>query len=340
MNRVNDFFKSVESVMDGLLTQKYIIDRRIATTVYLAGRLEKPLLIEGPAGVGKTGLAGAIAMAGQTELIRLQCYPGLDESKTLYEWNYQKQLLHIQMHGSDCDIFSTDFLLERPLLKAFRAKCPVVLLVDEIDKGEEELESFLLEALSEFQVSIPEFGLIRATHKPYVVITSNSTRELGDALKRRCLYLYLTYPDAAREQVILNLTVPGISRHLAGQIVDFVQRLRKMKIKKSPSITETIDWARTLLLLGRDRLDEQMVRHTLNVLLKYEEDIEQADRQAGGLLSSVAKSGSVAGEIDPDGSSNQSIVEKTCAAGLSSEITPDNCGPGQTEDPVLARFDF
>ncbi|AGL01500.1 AAA family ATPase [Desulfoscipio gibsoniae] len=356
MNRADGFFKSVESVMDGLLAQKYIVDRRIATTVFLAGNLEKPLLIEGPAGVGKTGLAGAMAAARQTELIRLQCYPGLDECKTIYEWNYQKQLLHIQMQGSECDVYSQDFLLERPLLKAFRATRPVVLLVDEIDKSEEELESFLLEALSEFQVSIPELGLIRAMHKPYVVITSNSTRELGDALKRRCLYLYLTYPDAAREETILDLKVPGLPHHLAGQITAFVQRLRKMKLKKSPSITETIDWARTLLLLGRDSLDEQMVRHTLNVLLKYEEDIEQSDRQAGSLLSSVTDSGSAAGGTYLSGHDKQpkpggiSAAENAApnnagrinsAGGAPGTTAQGKGGPGQAyDDPVAARFDF
>lgn len=333
MNRVDDFFNSIESVMDGLLKQQYIVDRKIATAVFLAGRLEKPLLIEGPAGVGKTGLAGAIATARQTELVRLQCYPGLDESKTLYEWNYQKQLLYIQMHGSDVDIFSSEFLLERPLLKAFRAPKPVVLLVDEIDKSEEELESFLLEALSEFQVSIPELGILTAMHKPYVVITSNSTRELGDALKRRCLYLYLAYPDAAREQAILSLKVPGLSGFLAKQIVAFVQQLRKMKLKKAPSITETIDWARTLLLLGRDSLEEQLVRHTLNVLLKYEEDIREAERKSGGiLLSLAADSGPVAGAFAED--DNQPKVDR---AGIAQK---QQHGPDPADDPVLARFDF
>lgn len=335
MNRVDDFFHSIENVMDGLLKQQYIVDRRIATAVFLAGRLEKPLLIEGPAGVGKTGLAGAVAAAMKTELIRLQCYPGLDESKTLYEWNYQKQLLYIQMHGNDADIFSSDFLLERPLLKAFRAARPVVLLVDEIDKSEEELESFLLEALSEFQVSIPELGILTAVHRPYVVITSNSTRELGDALKRRCLYLYLAYPDAAREQAILSLKVPGLSGFLAKQIVAFVQQLRNMKLKKAPSITETIDWARTLLLLGRCSLDEQMVRHTLNVLLKYEEDIREVDRKSGGILSSpAADSGLDAGDDSFADNDNQPKVGRVGAN------QKQQLGLDPADDPVLARFDF
>jgi MoxR-like ATPase len=322
MDRYATFFKSVDNVMNGLIRQKYIVDRRISTTIFLSGRLGKPLLIEGPAGVGKTGLAGAMAGAMGTELVRLQCYPGLDESKTIYEWNYHKQLLHIQMHGSEGNIFSSEFLLERPLLRAFQSTVPVVLLIDEIDKSEEELESFLLEALSEFQVSIPELGPIRAKHKPCVVITSNSTRELSDALKRRCLYLYLTYPDAAREEAILQLKVPGLSRNLAQEITSFVQNLRNKKMKKSPSIAESIDWARTLLLLGADTLDVRTVRETLNVLLKYEEDIRQADRTITTLI--TRRKITVSGEVGNKMINN----EKTTGV------------QNQPVDPVLARFDF
>ncbi|MBF7084547.1 MoxR family ATPase [Desulfallas sp. Bu1-1] len=282
-----NFFDSIENVMKGLLGQNYIAGRKTAATIFLSGRLGKPLLIEGPAGVGKTGLAGALAGALKTDLIRLQCYPGLDESKIIYEWNYQKQLLHIQMFGSEIDIFSPEYLLERPLLRAFKSPKPVVLLVDEIDKSEEELESFLLEALSEFQVSIPELGTFRAEHAPYVVITSNSTRELSDALRRRCLYLYLGYPDAGLEEAIINLKVPGISRHLARIVVQLVQRIRGMKLKKAPSITETIDWARTLLLLGMDEISDKLVRESLNVLLKYEDDIKKVEQSLDQLIPTV-----------------------------------------------------
>ncbi len=279
-----NFFASVDSVMQGLIEQQYIATRSVCTTVFLSGRLEKPLLVEGPAGVGKTGLAGAIAGAMDAQLVRLQCYPGLDESKTLYEWNYHKQLLYVQMYGSEHNLFTEEFLLERPLLKAFRAKKPVVLLVDEIDKGEDELESFLLEAFSEFQVTIPEYGTVRAERRPYVIITSNGTRELSDAMKRRCLYLYLDYPDAELEEAIITLKVPGLGGSLVRDIVNFVQRLREMKLKKAPSINESIDWARTLLLLGHDEISEELARETLNVLLKYEDDIKKVNEQVAKLI--------------------------------------------------------
>ena len=271
------FYQSIGDVISGLTRQSYLINKKVATAVFLAGQLGKPLLIEGPAGVGKTGLAVALARALDTELFRLQCYPGLDESKTLYEWNYQKQLLHMQMYKDEIDVFSPAYLLERPLLKAFRSRKPAVFLIDEIDKGEEELESFLLEALSEFQVSIPELGVVTAVHRPYVVLTSNSTRQLSDALKRRSIFLYLSYPEAAIEEAIINLKVPGISRRLCSGVVNFVHELRKLKLKKAPSITESIDWARTLLLLGRNEIDADLVRDSLNVLLKYEEDITRAE---------------------------------------------------------------
>lgn len=319
MNREEkDFFDNVETVMNRLLNQGYLVQRHTATTVFLAGRLGKPLLVEGPAGVGKTALAGAVAGALHTDLVRLQCYPGLDESKTLYEWNYQKQLLHVQMRGDEADIFSPEFMLERPLLKAFRAAKPVVLLVDEIDKSEEELESFLLEALADFQVTIPEFGTVTARYTPYVVITSNRTRELSDALKRRCLYLYIDYPDEELERAVLNLRVPGIPVILQEQVVDFVQRLRRLKLKKAPSITESIDWARTLLLLGREDIDAGVVRETLNVLLKYEEDIRRAEDELPELVKQVPASGGAAGPA---------------------EKTPPQSTPGSGGSD-LARFDF
>lgn len=314
MVTATNFFTSIENVMNGLLRQNYITGRKTAATVFLSGRLGKPLLIEGPAGVGKTGLASALAGALKTELIRLQCYPGLDESKIIYEWNYQKQLLHIQMFGSEIDIFSFDYLLERPLLRAFKAPKPVVLLVDEIDKSEEELESFLLEALSEFQISIPELGTFKAEHIPYVVITSNSTRELSDALRRRCLYLYLGYPDADLEEAIINLKVPGISRHLTRNVVQLIQKIRSMKLKKAPSITETIDWARTLLLLGTGEISDTLVRESLNVLLKYEDDIKKVEQSLDQLIP--------AGQTEP---ASPAVVDVQ---------------PGNGLEDRLSRFDF
>jgi len=314
-----NFFASIENVMNGLMQQTYLVKRHIATTVFLSGRLGKPLLVEGPAGVGKTALAGAMASALGTKLIRLQCYPGLDESKTLYEWNYQKQLLHVQMQGSEADIFGPDFMLERPLLKAFRSSRPVVLLVDEIDKSEEELESFLLEALADFQVTIPECGTVAATHRPYVVITSNRMRELSDALKRRCLYLHIDYPDQELERAVLNLRLPGIAEHLTNDIVDFVQQLRRLKLKKAPSITESLDWARTLLLLGRESIDPDLARETLNVLLKYEDDIKVAAQEMPALVKSNGSAGKKEHSVDvPNG-----------------QIS--TAGPN---GPDLARFDF
>lgn len=278
------FFDSVESVARELFRHDYIASRRIATVVFLAGRLGKPLLVEGPAGVGKTDLARAVAEAMNTELIRLQCYPGLDEAKTLYEWNYQKQLLYIQSchTGKDEwekikeDIFSLEFLIARPLLKAFMSPKPVVLLIDEIDKSDEELESFLMEALSEFQVTIPEFGPVRALSTPFVILTSNNSRMLSDALKRRCLHLFIPYPDLEHELAIVQIKVPGIEETLARQIVKLVQALRKNQLKKAPSIAETIDWARTVMVMGKSLLDREFVDETLNVLLKYEEDVALA----------------------------------------------------------------
>ncbi|MBE3588229.1 MAG: MoxR family ATPase [Thermoanaerobacteraceae bacterium] len=288
-------FRSVRSVADGLLQQQYLCNRQVATTIFLAGRLGKPLLVEGPAGAGKTSLAAALAGALQTRLIRLQCYPGLDEAKALYQWNYQKQLLYIQAvmgNGRGWeelrqDIYTPDFLLARPLLEAFLAGEQVVLLVDEVDKSDEELESFFLEALSEFQVTIPELGTVRAKHIPFTLLTSNSTRELSDALKRRCLYLYLPYPDPEQERAIIALKVPGLNRQLPGQIVEFVQTLRRLPLKKSPSIAETLDWARTLLVLEAGRLDADVVAGSLNVLLKYREDVERVREQLDGLLPEV-----------------------------------------------------
>ncbi|PKM46807.1 MAG: ATPase [Firmicutes bacterium HGW-Firmicutes-8] len=285
-------FGSIQEVKDKLTAQNYLINDNSATAVYLAVRLQKPLLIEGPAGVGKTELAKAAARALDTELIRLQCYEGLDESKALFEWNYQKQLLRIQAnHLTDrtweetkANIFSAEFYLARPLLKALQAEKPVVLLVDEIDKSDEEFESFLLEALSDYQISIPELGTVKATSIPVVILTSNNFRDFSDALKRRCIHLYIDYPSFARELAIVRLKVPGVNKVLAEKLVAFVQSLRKMVLKKSPSISETLDWARTLVLLGVETLDEEIVMNTVNILLKYQQDINKVADRIGGLL--------------------------------------------------------
>lgn len=285
-------FGSVKEVKDMLTRQNYLVNNRVATAVYLAVNLQKPLLIEGPAGVGKTELAKAVAKAMDTELIRLQCYEGLDESKALFEWNYQKQLLRIQANHlteksweeTKTSIFSEEFYLARPLLKALQAELPVVLLIDELDKSDEEFESFLLEALSDYQISIPEFGTVKAKSIPVVVLTSNNYRDFSDALKRRCIHLFIEYPSFERELAIVRMKVPGINEELATKLVTFVQSLRKMVLKKAPSISETIDWARTLVLLGADSLDTDLVADTMNTLLKYQQDIKKVEERLGGLL--------------------------------------------------------
>jgi MoxR-like ATPase len=279
-------FDSIETVRDGLDRVGYVADEGIASVVYLADRLDKPVLVEGPAGTGKTQLAKSVAELTGSRLIRLQCYEGLDESKTLYEWNYRKQLLRIQAEQSrttwqelEEDIFSEGFLLTRPLLEAIRADEPVVLLVDEIDRVELETEALMLEVLSEYQVSIPELGTVRATQLPMVFCTSNNTRELSEALKRRCLYLHVDYPDLERERDIVRRRVPGISDELADQVARIVRSLRTLELRKPPSIAETIDWARTLVVLGVETIDATGARETLHVLLKYQLDIERAAKE-------------------------------------------------------------
>jgi MoxR-like ATPase len=291
-------FASLDEVRSGLKDVGYLADDSISGVVYLADRLAKPVLVEGPAGTGKTQLAKSVAELTGARLIRLQCYEGLDESKALYEWNYRKQLLRIQAgeHGQgevdgpswkelEEDIFSEDFLLTRPLLEAIRASDPVLLLVDEVDRVELETEALLLEILSEYQVSIPELGTVRATQLPMVFLTSNNTRELSEALKRRCLYLHIDYPDLERERDIVRARVPGISEELADQVARIVRSLRTLELRKAPSVSETLDWARTLVLLGVETIDAAGARDTLNILLKYQADIDRASKE---LLSSAA----------------------------------------------------
>ncbi len=279
-------FSSPDEVAHLLAGVDYLPSRDITAVTFLADRLAKPILVEGPAGTGKTALADAVARASGARLIRLQCYEGLDESKALYEWNYRKQLLRIQAgrreeesttwRELEEDIFSDDFLLTRPLLEAITAPDPVVLLIDEVDRVEIETEALLLEILSEYQVSIPELGTVKARQIPMVFLTSNATRELSEALKRRCVFLHVGYPDPEREREIVLTRVPGISGQLATQIAQMVFSLRQMNLRKAPSVSETLDWARTLVILGHDELGPEVAAETLHVLLKFQSDIAAA----------------------------------------------------------------
>jgi MoxR-like ATPase len=277
-------FGSAAEVGERLAAVGYLADDETATTVFLADRLGKPLLVEGPAGVGKTELAKAVAATTGAALVRLQCYEGIDEARALYEWDYRKQLLRLQVDESDWesargDIFSEEFLLARPLLTAIRQTTPTVLLVDETDKADVEVEGLLLEVLSDFQVTIPELGTVVAARRPFVLLTSNATRELSEALKRRCLFLHLDYPGAERERAIVVSRVPEVAEMLAEQVVRTVRALRAMELKKAPSIAETIDWARTLVALGLDTLDAPAVRRTLGVVLKHASDVARASAE-------------------------------------------------------------
>ena len=276
------FSNETKQIRQMLEKQNYVADSAIVMSVYLAKTLQKPLLVEGPAGVGKTEIAKVMAKALDTDLIRLQCYEGLDANMALYEWNYQRQLLHIKLEeGSDksltereSTIFSEDFLLKRPLLQAITHHKPPVLLIDELDRSDEEFESFLLEILSEWQITIPEIGSIRAKEKPYVILTSNRTRELSDAVRRRCFYLWMDYPDYEKELAIVRSKVPGIDLRLAKQICIFMELIREQKLEKVPGVAETLDWARSLVMLHQDHLDPEMVKATLGIVFKDRMDIE------------------------------------------------------------------
>jgi len=282
-------FDKVQTVQEDLSKVEYLADDGIAGIVYLGDRLQKPILVEGPAGTGKTQLAKSVAEMTGSRLIRLQCYEGLDESKALYEWNYKKQLLRIQAERNsedsgtweelEEDIFSDEFLLTRPLLEAIRSEDPVVLLIDEVDRVEIETEALLLEILSDYQVSIPELGTVEARQIPLVFLTSNNTRELSEALKRRCLFLHIDYPDLEREREIILTKVPDINKNLGDQIARVVRTIRELELKKAPSVSETLDWARTLVHLGVEHIDAKTATETVNILLKYRSDIEKAVKE-------------------------------------------------------------
>jgi MoxR-like ATPase len=322
-------FKSVEDVIQQLSDQDYLCDKRIATVVYLAQQLDKPVLVEGPAGVGKTELAKVVAGALGRDMIRLQCYEGLDEAKALYEWEYSKRLLYTQIlkdkvsetiadaqtlaeaaervGAEDSVFFSEKFIVPRPLMQAITSEKPALLLIDEVDKSDPEFEAFLLEILSDFQVTIPEIGTIKATTQPLVFLTSNDSRELSDALKRRCLHLWIDYPSEELEIRILDRKVPNIDKRLAEELVQLMNRIRDLDLKKTPSISETIDWARALLALNADELEDQIVSDTLNVILKYEGDVQKAQNELSKL---IQKKTAEAAAEKPQAAPEQSAAKK------------------------------
>ncbi|WP_344771217.1 MoxR family ATPase [Aeromicrobium panaciterrae] len=275
-------FTSIDDVKAKLAAADYLASHAVATTVFLASELGKPLLVEGPAGVGKTELSRAVAEACGADLVRLQCYEGVDEARALYEWNHAKQLLRITAGREETwdearsDIFSEEFLLARPLLTAIRNDGPTVLLIDETDKADVEIEGLLLEVLGEFQVTIPELGTIKAEHRPFIVLTSNATRELSEALRRRCLFLHIDFPDPELEQQIIRLKVPELDGTLGDSLIRVINALRTMPLRKAPSVSESIDWARTLVALGADILDDDVVRESLGVILKHQDDLDKA----------------------------------------------------------------
>jgi MoxR-like ATPase len=285
---MSDEFATIEEAREGLQGAGYLADESTALVAFLAGRLGKPVLVEGPAGVGKTELAKALSRATGRDLIRLQCYEGLDEAKALYEWNYRKQLLRIQTEAREAgwedvkeDIFGEDFLLARPLLNGIAAEEPVVLLIDEIDKTDQEFEAMLLEVLSDFQISIPELGVVEARTHPLVLLTSNNSRELTEALKRRCLYLWLDYPTVERELEIVQLHAPELDEAIARKLVEVIHMVRALDLKKPPSIAESIDWARALLLLGADDVDQAVLQKTMSIIVKHRTDLDLVAERVG-----------------------------------------------------------
>ena len=310
MRKKGSMFESIQDVQKKLREQSYICSENVATVVFLAHKLGKPVLVEGPAGVGKTELGKVVGQALELPMIRLQCYEGLDEAKALYEWEYSKQLLYTQMLrdkigevikgasslqeaaeriGEQDDVFFSErFIVPRPLLKAISSETPILLLIDEVDKSDPEFEAFLLEVLSDYTVSVPEIGTLRARHIPLVFLTSNDARELTDALKRRCLHLYIDFPTQEQELAILNLKVPGIDERLAQDVVELIQRVRQLDLKKSPSISETLDWARALIALNADSLDAELVEATMSTILKHQGDIQKAQTELNKLLQQKA----------------------------------------------------
>lgn len=285
---MNNRFDSIDALQEAMRAQQYVCDRALATVIFLAMKLEKPILLEGEAGVGKTEVAKVMAAMLGAKLIRLQCYEGLDVNTALYEWNFPRQMLHIKIAEAtegaratqiEQEIFSTDYLIKRPLLEAIQSgqAHPAVLLIDEVDRSDEEFEAFLLEVLSDFQISIPEIGTIKAEHPPVVILTSNRTREIHDALKRRCLFHWIDYPTFDKEYAIVRAKVPGIAEQLARQVCQFVEALRQQDFYKRPGVAETLDWSRALLYLGRERLEIPTIQETLGCVLKYKEDVDKAD---------------------------------------------------------------